>query len=201
MLIRSEFGNYIHRVFASRASLFWPGLGLCLPRYHNVLVVREGPGGRTLFPAANLVTNDGDRFYARLIANEAPSPALNSLYLSPVAWDAGHPQKATTSENLASVIAGGEKAVSTGYPQTADEDADNPDAGLNVVTWQFNYAKGDFSNPGIQSGAIAAAGIAVPAWGAAPAQPILTGFTIAPAINKTANDTLKLIVNHTMTGV
>ena len=199
MLIRSEFGNFVHRVFASRAGLSWPSLGLSVPRYRNVLVVREGPGGRMLLPAANLVTDDGDRYYARLIANEAPSPAFNSLYLSSVAWGAGHPQKATTSENLASVVAGGEKVVTAGYPQTADPDPDNPDAGLNVVTWQFSYAKADVSDPGIEAGALAAAGIA--AWGAAPAQPILTGFTIVPPINKTANDTLKVIVNHTMNGV
>jgi len=183
----------------SRAGLWVPRLDALVPRHHNILCVVAGPAGRLLIPAHNIVTNEGDRYYAQKIAGEAPTNTFNRLYLSTVDWNATHPSKTSTSDNIASMISRTEKAPATGYPKTNDGDADNTGAGVDVVTWLFSYAKADFSDNDIDAGAIAATGVT--SWGAgAGTDQILTGFDLA-TFAKTANDTLKVFVNHTMNGV
>ncbi len=200
MLVRERLSSFANRVYRSRAGLWViDKLDLLVPRHDNILLVLSGPEGKRLLAAHNIVTNDGDVYYAQKAVGESPTNNFNSLYLSTVNWDASHPSKTSTSDNIASVIAGSEKAVSTGYPKTNDQDADNTGAGTDVVSWLFSYAKADFSDPDIDAGAISKA--AVTSWGTGTGtDPLLTAFDLT-AFAKTSNDTLKVFVNHTMSGV
>lgn len=197
MLIRHRVNRFLNRVFTTAHSLIIDGV--FVPKRRNILAVVVNERGRILIPASNIVTDEGDKFYAQKAAGETTTYNFANLYLSTSAWDAGNPAKTSTTDNLASVISGSEKAPSAGYPKTNDTDADNTGAGVDIVTWAYSYAKTDFSATGIVSGAIAEA--AVTSWGTnAGTDQIMTGFTIT-SFDKTSNDTLKFFVNHTMNGV
>ena len=198
MLLKHVISDCKTRVYRTRASLWFPVYDLVLPRYNNILLVRHGPQGCEIFPAHNIVTDDGDTYYAQRMSVETPTNTFNSLYLSTVAWDATHPQKSSNSDDIASMIAGSEKAVAATYPRTNDPDADNTGAGPDVTSWLFSYAKADFNDNDIEAGAITLAGVT--SWGGgAGTDPLLTGFALT-TFAKTANDTLKVFVNHTANG-
>jgi hypothetical protein len=199
MLIKSTVHGFAHKVYTSTAGLWVPLLDILVPKHHNILCVLGTPGGKVLFPAHNIVTDMGDRYYAQRAVSETPTDTFARLYLSAVNWDGGHPAKGSVTDNIASVIAGTEKAATGTYPKTADADADNTGAGVDVVTWAFSYTKADFNAATIEAGALAAA--AVTSWGAgAGVNNLLTAFDLT-TFAKTANDTLKVFVNHTMNGV
>ncbi len=199
MLFMERLKGFANTVLRTKTGLIVDGMWV--PKRRNVLaVLNSEEHGRRLIPASNIITDQGDIFYAQKIAGAAPTNNFNSLYLSTAAWDAGHPAKTSTSDNLASVITGSEAAVAVGYP-LADDTAnpDNTGAAADAVTWKFSYSKAAFAANGIVSGAISVA--AVTSWGAnAGTDQLLTGFTLA-SFNKTNNDTLDVYVNHALNGV
>lgn len=160
----------------------------------NVLaiVTDEESGFQVVRQTHNIVTNSGDEYYAELGAGETATNLFDSLWLGTVA--SGAPGKASDSDTL-TLIASTTKTVKTGYPKTNDADADNTGSGIDVVTWTFEYAAGDFSSSAITDGMIG-----VGAKGAA--EPALTHFEFSGgSFAKAATDTLKVIVNHTFNGV
>lgn len=195
MLIKERIHGFCNSVFRSKGSLWVPLLDIVVPKHQNILSIVEGPRGKFLYAGHNIVTDAGDVYYAQRAMTETPTNAFANLYLSSEAW--GAPGKGSTSSGLASIIAGTEKAPTSGYPKTDDDDTDNTGAGADVMTWLYSYAKGDFNDNDIEGGAISIA--SVPAWGSG-STPMLTAFN-QTAFAKTANDTLKQFVNHTQNGV
>ena len=197
ILFRNRVHRFANKVYETAHSIIVEGL--FVPKRRNILIVLENEEGKFLQAAHNLVTDAGDQFYAEKAAGQTPTNNFANLYLSTVPWDTGHPAKNSTTDNLASVIAGSEKAPTAGYPTTNDTDSDNSGAGVDVVTWAYSYAKADFSDPDVEAGAIAVA--SVTSWGTATGtDPVMTAFNISPAFGKTTNDTLKFFVNHTFNG-
>jgi len=138
----------------------------------------------------NIVTDAGDTYYAQQAANESPTNNFTQMELG----TAGTPGKAATTSSF-TLIASTAKTVKATYPKTADADTDNTGDGADVVTWTFEWAAADFNNAAITHGWIVVSGHGAGA-------PILTGFAFSGgALAKTASDTLKVIVNHTFTGV
>jgi len=199
MLLKISIPGFLNRVYRSRRALWVPNCDGMAPLHKNILCVLGTPRGRILMTAHNIVTDQGDKYYAQRGAVETPTLAFANLYLSSVNWDATHPQKTSDSDDIASMISGAEKAKASGYPKTNDGDADNTGAGIDVVSWLFSYTKADFNDTDIDAGAIAISGVT--SWGGAGGtDDILTGFALT-TFAKTANDTLKVFVNHTMLGV
>jgi hypothetical protein len=162
-----------------------------------VLIRRNGK--REIFRAKNLIGDAGDKNYAQRVCAESPTLAFTTLELGDdvsdaTGWSVGHPAKASTRAHMSSKIGSTQKAVTALYPKTADADADNTGAGVDVVSWLFSYAKADFANANIIAGLITITG---PAAGS----DILTGFSFAAKFGKTADDTLKVFVNHTANGI
>jgi hypothetical protein len=138
----------------------------------------------------NIVTDAGDTYYAQSAAGETPTNTFDELELG----TAGTPGK-TADRSDFTPIASTQKAETATYPKTNDGDSDNTGAGVDIVTHQFAYAAGDFNN-----GAITHGWITNTTPGAS--EPLLTGFAFTGgSFAKTASDTLKVIVNHTFTGV
>lgn len=190
MLIRHSIPGYRNRVYGSLASLFVPLFDAVVPKHKNVLAVVEGPEGKLLIPAHNIVTDAGDIYYAQKSAGEAPTNAFTTM----VMCSAGTPGKAAVYSAF-TAIAGSTKVISATYPKTNDTgDADNTGDAVNVVSWLGNWAKADFNNAAISHGLIT---IAAPVSGSN----LLTGYAFAAAFAKTVNDTLKVFVNHQMLGV
>jgi hypothetical protein len=61
------------------------------------------------------------------------------------------------------------------------------------VTFLASYAKADFNHSAISHGIITNASPGA-------SEPILTGYAFAASFEKTADDTLKVFVNHQMAG-
>ena len=188
MLIRELVPGFTNRVLRSKRGLWFPALGLVLPRHQNVLAVLATPEGKRLIPAANIVGNAGDIYYAQLGAAEATTETFDRQVMG----TAGTPGKAATRSSFTEVAAS-IKALDGGFPKTNDGDADNTGAGIDIVTWLTSWTKADFTEAAITHGLIT---------GSSPVSndPILTGYAFAASFGKTADDTLKVFVNHQMDG-
>lgn len=189
MLTRVQIGGFANKILRSKAGLYFPGQSLFIPRYHNVLAILNGPEGKRCIGAKNIVTDAGDLHYAERGAGEAPTNAFGVQFMA----TAGTPGKAATDDTFTGIVAS-EKAHFAGYPQTNDGDADNTGAGVDIVTWLVSYLKADFNDAAITHGYITNATPGA-------AEPILTGYAFASSFAKTADDTLKVFVNHEMLGV
>jgi hypothetical protein len=197
MLIRHRVSRFQNRVYETIGSIFFPELDVLIPKKNNILCVLDNDKRKLLIPAHNIITNAGDTYYAQKACGESPTNTFANLYLASNDWSATHPQKTTHAGNLSgTAISGTSKAVSATYPKTNDGDADNTGAGVDIITWLFSYTKADFNATGIDAGAIAASGVTF----GSGSSPILTGFTLT-SFDKTANDTLKVFVNHEVLGV
>lgn len=202
MLIRHLVNKFENKVLRSRAALWLPGQDLMVPRNQNILaVLNDGVRKpRLASMGSNIVTHSGDIWYAESAASETPTQDFTTNFLSSVNWDSPEPTKFTTTDKLASVITGADSTAEATYPKTADADADNTGSGADVVTWLFSYAKVDFNDTDIDAGCISIAGARFGDPGASPQDEVLTAYDLL-TFAKTADDTLKLFVNHTMNGV
>lgn len=156
----------------------------------NIVAVLENveTGKKRYIPGANIVTNDGDIYYAEEGAGEATSDTVVGFRLgnNPAAVN-----KADT--DVTAFLAGTGKNTDGGYPTTGDADGDNTGAGVDIVTWRVSYTIAEANQDGIEEGAVVD-NIAAPTMA-------LTHWVFAAAFDKTAADTLKIFVNHTFTGV
>lgn len=194
MLIKKALTGFVNKVYVTAHGIHIPLFDLFVPKHMNVLCIFEGPsyGGKLLVPAHNIVSDDGDVYYAELGAAEAVSNDFKAGIFE--LQSAGTPGKAANRSTF-TAIASTQKTIDATYPQTNDGDADNTGAGIDIVSYRVSYTKTDFNASGITHGIITN-----PTPGAS--EPILTGFALPDApFQKTANDTLKVFVNHTMNGV
>lgn len=197
MLNLVQVEGLANKVLRSGAALWFPAFDLIVPRRRNVLaLVRHGSGGQGLLhPATNIVTDDGDVYYAQRGAGETPTNAFGILELFTGREVSATPAKSDNRGNYdANTIAGTQKAFDATYPKSNDVDADNTGAGADVTTYLTSYTKADFNNGAVSHGVVTNASPAA-------TEPILAGFQFAAPFAKTADDTLKVFVNHTKNGV
>lgn len=145
-----------------------------------------------LIPGLNIVTNDGDVYYAQSSVAETPTDdfdAAGAGFL--LGTDGTAPTKTDTDVTVED--AAGRKVTDATYPQTNDGDGDNTGAGVDIVTWRVSYTTAEAIITGIQEGAIVDVRTTPTA--------ALTHFLFGATFNKTASDTLKVFVNHEMLGV
>jgi len=145
----------------------------------------------------NLVTNDGDQYYAERSCGQTPAvpfqDANGRMELGNGAQPT--PNKTNTYSALASPIAASRKALNAGYPKTNDADPDNTGSGIRIASWLTSWTKADFNAVGITGGVIHDAA------GSPVAGSLLLTFWTITAFDKTADDTLKIFVNHQFLGV
>ena len=165
---------------------------------------QEGYGRLTL-TGSNIVTNAGDTHYAQGycdgLGGTAPT-VTNSFTTLEFANNSGTnpaPAKANHRGSMASIVAGSQKAVSSGYPRVDDPDSDNAGAGSDIITWSFSHSAADFNATGISDLWITNASPGA-------SEPILNHadenvWSPSGVFTKAATDTLKTIVNHTLNGV
>ena len=98
------------------------------------------------------------------------------------------------------------KILNENYPRFSDNDADNTGGyvsgaatGSDQVTWAYSWTKGDFTTGAadLTGGVIVDRATTATAANAAK---LLCHFNFASPFEKTANDTLKVFVNHTFEG-
>jgi hypothetical protein len=157
-------------------------------KHHNVLGVLGTPDGLLLVPAANIVTDAGDTYYAQRGAAEAPTNAFGWG----VQCSAGTPGKAAVYSGFTPIGSAG-LAVDATYPRSNDPDINNTGRGVDIITWRYSYSAASFSGT-VSHGLIT---VTSPIAGS----PLLTGFAYGASFAKTTNDTLTVYVNHEMLGV
>lgn len=195
MLIRTSHTSpgLLTRVWKTTAGLWFPEYGVVVRKHQNVLALLGTPEGRRLIPASNIVTNTGDLYYAQMSAGETVTTddfgASGRMELA----TAGTPGKSATTSSF-TLVTTSRKVLDASYPTTDDSDTDNTGAGTDIVTWLTSWTKSDFNQTSITHGLIHAQ--ASPS-----ASQILTGYAFAASFDKTADDTLKVFVNHTFNGI
>ena len=164
----------------------------------NICIVRENQdtGDKTWLYAKNIVTNDGDLYYAQKSVGGTPTSDFGgSDGRMELRTGSATPAKAHVYSDVTTPVTASRKAKDSGYPKTADDDSDNTGAGADIVTWRTSWTTSDFNATAIIGGCFHVGG-ASPASGSK----LLTHFSIT-SFNKTASDTLKIFVNHTFNGV
>ena len=143
-------------------------------------------------PGINIVTNDGDVWYAQRGAGETVG---DDFLHANAGLRLGNNNTAPTKSDtdVTAFLSGTAIARDSGYPKTDDDDARNvSDADVNVLTWRYSYGTSDGNASGIIEGAIVDNRTTPTA--------ALTHFLFAEAFSKTTSDTLAVFVNHELTG-
>jgi len=135
----------------------------------------------------NIVTDEGDKYYAQLGAGEVPFTVLGMRLGSN--W-AGGTGKAKTDVNT---FFGVGKGVSSGYPKTNDPDPSNTGALVDATSWKSDWATSENNSTAMDEGAIVDH-LTTPTVA-------LTHFQITPSVTKTSAQTLAVFVNHRANGV
>ena len=164
----------------------------------NICIVKENTltGEKTWYYAKNIVTNDGDLYYAQSACGETPTSDFGgSDGRMELRTGAATPAKSDTYNEVTTPVTTSRKAIDATYPKTNDGDADNTGAGTDIVTWRTSWATSDFSANAIIGGCIH-----VGAGSPTSSTKLLTHFDLT-SFNKTSSDTLKIFVNHTFNGV
>jgi len=164
----------------------------------NVCIVKENTltGQKTWFYTHNIVTNDGDLYYAqKSVAGTPTSDFGGSDGRMELRTGSATPAKAHVYSDVTTPVTASRKIKDSTYPKTADDDSDNTGSGADIVTWRTSWTTSDFNATAIIGGCFHVGG-ASPASGSK----LLTHFSIT-SFNKTASDTLKIFVNHTFNGV
>lgn len=145
-----------------------------------------------VIPGMNIVTNDGDVYYAQSACAETPTDDFDA---AGAGWRLGTSATSPTKSDtdVTTENSNGRKATDATYPMTNDSDGDNTGAGVDIVTWRVSYTTAEAIITGIQEGAIVD--------DRATPTAALTHFLFAASFDKTASDTLKVFVNHEMLGV
>jgi hypothetical protein len=143
----------------------------------------------------NLVTNDGEIFYAKQGAGETPSAnedfSTGYFDISTTAYT----EAETDTYNEYDVsgtgsISGSIQAFTSGYPKTNDTgDADNTGDATDAVSYAVNYSAAAWNDTDIEQGAIHDNATPVTA------SKLLAVFSFT-SFAKTSSDTLKVFVNH-----
>lgn len=160
----------------------------------NILAVKTNVilEDQTVIPGMNIVTNDGDVYYAQSICAETPTDDFDGGS-SGLRQGSAATTPTKTDTDVTTFLSGTGLALDGTYEQTNDSDGDNTGAGTDIVTWRYSYGTGDGNANGIAEGAIVD-DITTPT-------AALTHFLYAASFNKTSSDTLKVFVNHTVNGV
>jgi len=159
-------------------------------------VKEDKEGSKTWIYGKNIVTNDGDLYYAQQAVETTPTSDFGgSSGRMELRTGSATPAKGHVYSDVTTPVTASRKAIDSNYPKVSDDDSDNTGAGADIVTWRTSWTTGDFNATAIIGGCIHVGG-ASPASGTK----ILSHFSIT-SFNKTASDTLKIFVNHTFNGV
>ena len=179
------------------------------PEDNVVAIISRMEGNHTLketLYGRNIVTNDGDLYYAQSAVAETPTSdfdGANGRLVLRNAAAAATPAKTDTYNELnvsgtgaLDAAATDYQALNATYPKTNDADGDNTGTGTDIVTWLYDWLTSELNTTGIVGGGIVVKSADPPA----NADKLLNHFTIA-SFDKTSSDTLKMFVNHTINGV
>ena len=143
----------------------------------------------------NLVTNDGEIFYAKQGAGETPATnedfQAGRFEMGTTAYTEAETDAFTNFDvSGASKISGSNQVFTAGYPKTNDTgDADNTGDAVDAVSYAVNYSASAWNDANVEQGCIHDKSSPVSA------TKLLSVFSFT-SFAKTSSDTLKVFVNH-----
>lgn len=158
-----------------------------------VVLTNHETGKVRIIPGRNLVTDAGDVWYAQSACGEGVTNDFVNLYLATACSEAGGDPTKTSNYSHFTLHAGSEKAPTATYPKTNDGDSDNTGAGVDIVSWKYEYTTGDGPFVAVTHSFISV----VTASGS---DPILNGYKWGAAWAKDGSTSAKIFANHEMLG-
>ena len=152
--------------------------------------------------AKNIITDQGDEFYAKRSCDEQPDDdqfTTGAAKTFDGVMELGNdltpptPDKVQNRSAMTNIVSGSEKVIDATYPKSDDQDADNTGKGIDIATYRTSWLTSEANANDIQQ-----IWITNPSPGASE---LLLMYATFSAFNKTSSDTLKVFVNHTMLGV
>jgi len=159
-----------------------------MKQYNILAVLTHKDGSVEIRKGKNIVTDDGDIYYAKKVAGETTDFETPEMRLG---TDTTQPDK--TDTDVIAFIAGSNKPVDAGFPQRNNQDPGNTLGGVNTLTWKISYDLGDLDVQNIAEAAIVDDGTS-------PTKAICR-FLFDEAFDVADTDQLTVYVNHTMVGV
>ncbi len=165
------------------------------PKQNVVIALHKGKKILDFVFGENVVTSVGEIYYAQRCANESPTNAFVTMWLCTGRGGNanGVPAKSDNRGNYNDITASN-KANSTNYPKSNDNDTDNTGASNNTVSWLFSYAAGDGNFASISHCYITKTGNTAN-------DVLLCAVKFSSAWNKDSNTSAKVFVNHAANGV
>jgi hypothetical protein len=154
-------------------------------------------GEKRVYKAGNIVTNDGDHYYAHAAAKGilgVEALLFTGTIGIALGYNAGSPSApAKTDVALGETTGSTEfefKAIDSGYPKTNDPDTNNPGAAVDTISWRtsFTTAEGNHTD------------IATLALGEDSLNHLICVANFGAKFDKTTADTLQVYVNHNVLG-
>lgn len=149
-------------------------------------------GKKKIIHGLNVVTDQGDKYYAQSACGEAPTDDFDGA-ASGLRLGSDNTAPTKVDDDVNTFLVGSEHALDANYPKTNDDDGDNTGSGLDIVSWRYSYLTTEGNVDAIIEGAVV--DDRTTPTGA------LTHFLFAASFNKTSSDTLKVFVNHEFAGI
>jgi len=165
-----------------------------------IIVLKDTVTGfKRVIRTKNLITDAGDLYYAQRGIDALPTNFTNGSAVFDAIMElyngaSAAPDKANDRSDLVGLVTGSGKAMDSTYPKLNDDDTDNEDAGVDIITYRVTYAKAEANAAGI-----ADVILTNPSPGAS--EPLLMHAEFAAPFEKTASMVLKVFLNHQMNGV
>ena len=156
--------------------------GICVAVRRNKIT-----GKIDKFFGKNIVTNDGDQYYAEATCN-SESWSVVGMRLG---WDPASADVAKADTDVNSFLTGTQQLTDSGYPKTNDDDGDNVSS-VDIVSWRVSYGSSAANVTSISELSLVD-NITSPT-------KALCHAVFATAFAKTSDDTLKVFVNHQFSG-
>lgn len=162
----------------------------------NIVLIKENAvsGAKLVMRGSNIVTTAGEYYYAEMVCSTDPTDDFDNstagIHLGN--GTTGGESSTHTDVNSDDVSMYNVEALESGYPKVSCTYTENTGSGANVITWHYYWSTTEGTGTGLNEGAIVNS-----LTGATAA---LTVFDIGSTFDKTASDTLRIFINHTVSG-
>lgn len=157
----------------------------------TAVLTNQHTGKKRIYKTRNIVTNDGDKYYAQMACGEAPDDDFDAVAAG-MRLGTGTTAPDKTDTDCETEDGEGRLDVDAAYPKTNDDDGDNSGAGVDIISWRYSYTTAEGNIADIANGAIVDDRTTPTA--------ALCHYKFAAAFTKTSDDTLKIFVNHEVLG-
>lgn len=169
-----------------------------------ILILKDAATGKVLMRhecEPNIVTNEGDKYYAQRGAAATPTYTFNAgMLVVAKSFTVAATKVATFGRFVLGGTYSGRKAFDATYPKTNDTDTDNTGRTADAVTYKRTYTTSE-ANYTIRALGVCRLNATTAAAASLRALLSYKTLTTAQRITKTSSQTLVTYVNHTFNGI